>query len=278
MATYREIKGIQIEVLSSDPSNPVEGQVWYNSTSNVVKGSIRSTAGAWSSGGNLNTARSSCGGSPAGTQNAALASGGQVPPAGAITELYNGSAWTEVADLNTARYDVGSAGTSTSNLVFGGEPPITGKTESWNGSSWTEVADLNETKQQVSGTGASNTSALAIGGYAPAGAKNSTEVWNGSSWTEVNNLNSAGRAIKGIGTQTSALAVGRDGNSPKGIVEQWDGTSWTEVADLNTSRASGATSGSTAAGLYFAGSVPPSTTATEEWNTGAAVTVTFDDS
>ena len=106
-----------------------------------------------------------------------------------------------------------------------------------------------------------------------------TELWNGSSWTEVNNLNVAGAAVKGIGTQTSALAVGRGEAppSPNGIVEQWDGTSWTEVADLNTSRASGATSGSTAAGLYFAGSVPPSTTATEEWNTGAAVTVTFDD-
>ena len=39
MATYKEIKGTQIEVLASDPSNPVEGQVWYNSTSNVLKGS-----------------------------------------------------------------------------------------------------------------------------------------------------------------------------------------------------------------------------------------------
>jgi hypothetical protein len=38
MATYKEIKGTQIEVLESDPSNPVEGQVWYNSTSNVLKG------------------------------------------------------------------------------------------------------------------------------------------------------------------------------------------------------------------------------------------------
>ena len=38
MTTYKEIKGTQIEVVSSDPSNPVEGQVWYNSTDQAVKG------------------------------------------------------------------------------------------------------------------------------------------------------------------------------------------------------------------------------------------------
>ena len=57
MATYKEIKGTNIEVLASDPSNPVEGQVWFNSTDNVLKGQIV-TAAAWATGGNLNTARS----------------------------------------------------------------------------------------------------------------------------------------------------------------------------------------------------------------------------
>ena len=74
MTTYKEIKGTQIEVLASDPSNPVEGQVWYNSTSNVLKGSVRTAAGAWATGGALNTARSNLGG--AGTQTSALALGG----------------------------------------------------------------------------------------------------------------------------------------------------------------------------------------------------------
>jgi hypothetical protein len=58
MATYKEIKGTQIEVLASDPSNPVEGQVWYNSTSNVLKGQSVTSSGAWSSGGTMNTVRS----------------------------------------------------------------------------------------------------------------------------------------------------------------------------------------------------------------------------
>ena len=37
MTTYKEIKGTQIEAVATDPSNPVEGQVWYNTTSNVLK-------------------------------------------------------------------------------------------------------------------------------------------------------------------------------------------------------------------------------------------------
>ena len=57
MTTYKEIKGTQIEVVSSDPSNPVEGQVWYNSTDQVVKGQAATTTGAWATGNNLNNAR-----------------------------------------------------------------------------------------------------------------------------------------------------------------------------------------------------------------------------
>jgi hypothetical protein len=37
MATYKGIQGFTIQNLSADPSNFEEGQVWYNSTSNVWK-------------------------------------------------------------------------------------------------------------------------------------------------------------------------------------------------------------------------------------------------
>ena len=57
MATYKEISGTNIEVVSSDPSNPVEGQVWYNITSGVLKGVSVTTSGSWATGGNMNTAR-----------------------------------------------------------------------------------------------------------------------------------------------------------------------------------------------------------------------------
>ena len=38
MATYITVKGITIQTIAGDPANPVEGQVWYNSTSTTLKG------------------------------------------------------------------------------------------------------------------------------------------------------------------------------------------------------------------------------------------------
>jgi hypothetical protein len=57
MATYKGIKGFTIQNLSADPSNPIEGEMWYNSTSNVWKVEEATAAGAWATGNNMNTAR-----------------------------------------------------------------------------------------------------------------------------------------------------------------------------------------------------------------------------
>jgi hypothetical protein len=59
MAEYINIRGQSIEVVASDPANPTLGQIWYNSTSNTLKGENLGAA-SWATGGNLNTARSSC--------------------------------------------------------------------------------------------------------------------------------------------------------------------------------------------------------------------------
>jgi hypothetical protein len=75
MATYKGIQGFTIQNLSADPSNPIEGQVWYNSTSNVWKVEEATTAGAWATGNNLNTGRYVLAGGT-GTQTEALAFGG----------------------------------------------------------------------------------------------------------------------------------------------------------------------------------------------------------
>ena len=37
MATYKEISGFNIKSLASDPANPLEGEMWYNSTSGTLK-------------------------------------------------------------------------------------------------------------------------------------------------------------------------------------------------------------------------------------------------
>ena len=124
MATYKEIRGTNIEVLSSDPSNPVEGQVWYNSTTNVLKGKILTASAAWSTGGNVNTARYVLGGG--GSQTAAIAFGGATTPGPNsvnATELYDGASWTEVNNLNTARERLSSAATTSTCLLYTSPSP-----------------------------------------------------------------------------------------------------------------------------------------------------------
>ena len=158
MATYKEIRGTQIEAVATDPSNPVEGQVWYNTTSNVLKGQAATTAGSWATGGNLNTARSIPGG--IGIQTAALAVGGYISANTAIVEQYNGTNWTEVNDLNSAVRGMGTSGTVSGGLAFFGDnnppgPSTSNKNEEWNGTNWTETTDGNTGRRYFGGVGVS---------------------------------------------------------------------------------------------------------------------------
>jgi hypothetical protein len=118
MAEYINIRGQSIEVVASDPANPTLGQIWYNSTSNTLKGGGVTTAGAWASGNNMNTARYHLAG--AGTQTAALAFGGNDPASTGATEEYDGTTWATSNPLNTARRLLAGAGTQTAALAFGG--------------------------------------------------------------------------------------------------------------------------------------------------------------
>ena len=120
MTTFKEIRGTAIQSVSSDPTNPEVGQIWYNNTIGVLKG-YDLTLAAWATGGNMTTARGGLAG--AGTQTAALAfSGITTAPTGA-TESYNGTSWTAGGNLNTARKDLGVSGNSTAAVAFGGAAP-----------------------------------------------------------------------------------------------------------------------------------------------------------
>jgi hypothetical protein len=103
MTNYTGIQGQNILIVSSDPANPTEGQIWYNTTSNLLKGYQNVVvAAAWASGGSLSTARAT--GAAAGIQTAGLYAGGL--DSGGVTtatELYNGTSWTTGGNLGTAR-------------------------------------------------------------------------------------------------------------------------------------------------------------------------------
>ena len=209
MTTYKEIKGTNIEVVSDDPSYPVDGQVWFNSTSNELKGNKGSPVAAWATVNDLNSGR--YGNAGAGTRTAALTFGGNDPTPNpeytAKTEKWNGTNWTEVNDLNSYRQYLGGCGSNTAALAFGGnEPPKTDKTETWNGTNWTEVNDMNVAKEINRGCG-TTTAALSYGGF-DTGYSAKTESWNGTNWTEVNDLNTARYGPGAAGTYTAALAFG----------------------------------------------------------------------
>ena len=130
MTTFKEIRGTAVQSVSSDPTNPEIGQIWYNNSIGVLKG-YQNVGGVWASGGNLGTARYQLAG--AGTQTVGLAFGGTGPSA--ATEEYDGSAWTAGGNLGTTRSDLAGSGTQTAALGFGGtdDTAAVTNTEEWTG-------------------------------------------------------------------------------------------------------------------------------------------------
>jgi hypothetical protein len=274
MADYKGIKGFKVQSLASDPSNTLNGEIWYNTPSAALKVAVQGAAG-WATGGTLNTARVVTGG--AGSQTAALAIGGANPPGTALNQVeqYNGTSWTELsADLNTSKKDAGSTGTTTSALTFAGNYPPPGATqcESYNGTSWTEVGEINTGRWAGASLGANNGAAVYAGGQnAPLPVQPVSETWNGTSWTETNDLTTGRFSITGTGPTTAGLIAGGNINPPTDYVpnvETYDGTSWTETTDIPTGDANMgcASQGTTTAAFYFGGTTPGPGTGGYFWN------------
>jgi hypothetical protein len=253
MAKYSDIKGFTVQTLSTDTV------------------ASQAAGGSWSSGGDLNTARSYLVGM--GISTAALAAGGYTGSYTGKTESYNGTSWTETTDLNTTRAIGAGAGTYTAAIYFGGgtDPTNYDNTESWNGSTWTEVNDLNESKTSMMGSGTS-TAAICAGGSPN---KVNTEIWDGTNWTEVNNIPSVLLATTGGGSSTSAIIATGQTNPPdsgvQSTADSWDGTNWTEISPVNTARYQAGGTGfqpgsSNTDVMIFGGGTTPVTGKTEFWD------------
>ena len=263
MTTYKQIFGKPVKILSSDPANEAEGQVWYNSTSGTFK-TLLATA-AWSSGGNMLTGRR--GARNIGTQASSLfVSGNLVGPPGTtltvIVEEYNGSGWSSSPSVSNAVYGFSNAGTSTAGLKAGGFYPPINNTEEYDGSSWTGGGALNQARGTVSGAG-TQTAGLAFGGRGTPDTtyRANAEEYNGSAWANVNAMPTASGDNIGGGIQTSAISAGGENPTLLSNVFEYDGTNWTTGTSLpaGNSDAAGSGSGSTDF-LVFGGTVSPNTT------------------
>ena len=309
MTAYKTLKGQSIRQVASDPTNPVIGEIWYNTNMGSLKAYV-TVASAWASGGNLNTARYALAG--AGTQTAGLAFSGYDGTAMfATAEEYNGSSWSNGGNMGTARYRLAGLGTQTAALGTRGFAPAptgpTGATEEYDGSSWTAGGLNPVTGSSSSNSGATGTQTAGLN-FGGSPSDNSSHEYNGSSWTTGGNLNT-GRSIRtGAGTQTAGLAFGNTtategyngtswttlnsltnngegGNgdlqtaaiaiAPSGATETWDGTNWSSSgATAAVPRSDFSAAGTKASALKFGGN-PPITNSTEEFTAGFNATRTI---
>jgi hypothetical protein len=271
MATYYGTYGQKVQYLSSDPSDPQTGQVWYNSTSAVLKVRSVTTSGTWATSPNLNAATGT--GGAAGIQTAALTFGLPGPPGDAptlISQSWNGSTWTTTPSLPRGGDYTSGFGTQTAAVSAGdGRPVSANYSNLWGGSTWTTGNNTTQYGYAAVGLGIQTAGMLAgrYDGEGP-GITNYVELFNGTSWS--NNpadLNTSRYNPQGSGTQTAALVFGGTTDpGATGVTESYNGTSWTTLNSLNTGRGNGAGSGTQTAALCYGGANPGSTGATELWN------------
>ena len=271
MATYKVLKGLTIQELSSDPAVLAKGEVWYNSTAETLK--AVSQVGAWSTGGAQTTQQ--VGAASGGPQTAAWVCSGQSPggsPAAPTETLfYNGTAWTDQSaalSVTNSGY-IGSTGTQASALLAGGTPLPGTIAAEWGGSSWTTITNEPIGRRYTAGFGASGTSAYMAGGATWAGAgltkTGALESWNGTSWTSENAMSEA-RLLSsgGSGTATTGIVIAGHVRPPHpgayntDLVEEFNGTAWS-AGTVYPSAASSVSSGGPQAALIAYGGPGAST-------------------
>ena len=234
MATFKVTKGTPVAFRDSAyptayPS-PQEGELFYNGSAGSFQ-FIGVAAGAWSSGGNVNTARKGLSGF--GTQTAAIAATGNTPPNTTKVESYNGTTWTEVTNIPSARSFAGYGGTQTAAVSFGGTTPVFAATLEYDGTNWADGGDLGTARYRIGGAG-TQTAALGFGGYVgspPNAGTTATEEYDGSSWTDGGAMGTARNYLMAcFGIQTDAMAA--CGSNPNvNTTEIYNGSSWSAGAN-----------------------------------------------
>jgi len=282
MAGYNEIRGLRVKYLSTNPSNPEEGEVWYNSTLGQLKANVLGAA-VWTSGGSLNTKRSV---TVAGTVSAGLASFGYIYPPSSpeggsnVTEEYNGTAWTTVNTANTPRYQVNSTGTQTAAVAFGGfagagSTPgggpytATNAFESYNGTTWTNLTGAPTAKAADPPLTGTQTALVQTGGITDTSGtpSNQTQEYNGS-WSAGENYPASAQSVSAAGTLTAAVFCGGATNAPGSskldTAFEYDGTDFSATGSLPVAATSlGGRTGTQTASIFAGGSSPLNNTTLE---------------
>ena len=239
MATFRELRGTNIPIRSSDPANPQIGEVWYNTTTHALKARVNNASSSWATSGSLNVGRYALGNF--GTPSAGNAVGGNTHPVGAPDtasqshESYNGSTWTALSNTPFKVNFFASSGTSTAGIGAGGGQPAgsyQNAAYTWGGSSWTSITAVPGGGYEAANMFGTQTASVFYGGGTPSGYPNVTFSGNGSSWTSGPTI--PGASYYGCvctGTQTAAISIG-GADPPSNKVLELDGSTWTTATSV----------------------------------------------
>ena len=287
MSTYKEIIGKKIKSVSSDPSDSIDGQMWYNTTTQSLRALalLASTTSqtAMSRGANYNQFGTASGGSA----DANWAASGS-PGTTNITEEFNGSGWSSGGNQINSLMNRSGFGSLTAGVICGGwAPPNSNTTEHYNGTSWAAANAMPEGLRGMCGGGPQTAAIMYSGHGNPSYSVGSdkTKYYDGTNWSvQPATMNTARANMSGCGVQTAALGVSGE-NSPVGtpaqsMTEEYNGSTWSTAPTLNTARGNQGPAmcqGSTTAATMMGGN-PPSFTAIENydgtsWSTSPATLV-----
>ena len=285
MATYKELVGQKVTKVSSNPSDPITGQMWYNSTTGNLKGI--GLVEAWVSSTPISTARAEVAG--AGDQTAGMVFGG-TPSSGSSpsetngdkTEEYNGSGWTTGGTKNNKTRAQFGFGTQTAAVACGGYRDPAGYfngTEEYDGSSWTNTNNYPTNISNGSGGGCgTQTAGFNASGYGGSGYVTTTAEYDGSSWTAGNAYPISKQNVTQLGIQTAALSFG--GHPGATEVFTYDGTNFAATTSLPGDANQNGRAGTQTSAIIFTGRIAATTNATttqkwdgSAWTTGASVAI-----
>ena len=226
---------------------------------------------AWSVGGNLATARTSCS-AFGNSQSDSVVTGGSDTIN--TTEEYDGASWSAGGNLIAGRRAGAAGGASSSAgwIAGGNTGSITNTTEEYNGSAWSSGGNTNKvTEQWNGGCVGTQTAGLVWGGYS-SGVENRTEEYDGANWAYGGNLSETVKNCGNSGVQTDALRSAGEGGTTGSFstrAEEYDGASWTTGGSLSAGRHYNASSGvTTTASITFGGTLtgPIITGTSEKYN------------
>ena len=279
MASYKDIQGLNIPAVATDPANPLEGELWYNTTANKFRGyGLYQVNAAWSTApSGVNSGRRACAG--CGTVDDGLAFAGYIGgfPRFNGTESYNGSSWSTEPSMPTplgqsvTHIGTGSQAAGVGGYHFSGPASFVASYNSqWNGSSWSSASSLPASRYGLGGVGNGSDDyhvsggAFANGGYFP---QTTSWSWNGSAWSSEPAVTwSPGTAAEYSSWGNSTSDWYATTNPAKTTVWVYNGTSWaTDPATFPASNDSRTIWGSPTSATSVGGN-PSNLTATDTWN------------